>query len=164
MNFYENVVVDYLRADRSLFINTQCCIQLNAADNPDTSGPHWYCDAVAADFQNRTIFLCEISYGAQLSDLTKRLRAWHEDWARVRSALTRDNHLPMDWPVRPWIFIPEAAISILLKRLGQIASSGPLLFDPRVTPLEMVQPWRYRSWNRIGEADKPSEIPVSMHA
>lgn len=46
MNYYESVVVDYLRADRALFVNTECCIQLNESDNPDTSGPHWYCDAV----------------------------------------------------------------------------------------------------------------------
>jgi hypothetical protein len=50
MNYYESVVVDYLRADRAIFVNTECCIQLNEAVNPDNSGPHWYCDAVAVDF------------------------------------------------------------------------------------------------------------------
>ena len=29
MNYYESVVIDYLRADRALFVNTECCIQLN---------------------------------------------------------------------------------------------------------------------------------------
>ena len=46
MNYYESVVMDYLRSDRAVFVNTNCCIQLNQADNPGTSGPHWCCDVV----------------------------------------------------------------------------------------------------------------------
>src|SRR6266404_2746613 len=57
MNYYENVVVDYLRADRAIFVNTECCIQLNQAENPDTSGPHWYCDAIALDLRAKAVFL-----------------------------------------------------------------------------------------------------------
>jgi len=45
MDYYESIVVNYLRADRALFVNTECCVQLNQSDNPDGSGPHWYCDA-----------------------------------------------------------------------------------------------------------------------
>ena len=41
MDHFEGVVLDYLRADRALFVNSQCCIQLNEGANPDTSGPHW---------------------------------------------------------------------------------------------------------------------------
>ncbi|WP_223670515.1 hypothetical protein [Xanthomonas citri] len=38
MDHFEGVVLDYLRADRALFVNSQCCIQLNEGANPDTSG------------------------------------------------------------------------------------------------------------------------------
>jgi hypothetical protein len=164
VNYYETVVVDYLRADRALFVNTEYCIQLNRADNPDTSGPHWYCDAVVADFQSKCIFLVEISYSAQLSELTKRLKAWNENWPGVSHALARDSFLPHDWPVRPWTFVPEKLIPLLLKRLEQIASGAALSFVPRITPLEMVQPWQYRSWNRVGEARKPTSIPPVMQS
>ena len=54
MNYYESVVMDYLRADRAVFLNTEYCIQINPG-NPDTSGPHWYCDAVALDFRAKEI-------------------------------------------------------------------------------------------------------------
>lgn len=162
MNFYENVVIDYLRADRALFINSQCCIQINDALNPDASGPHWYSDAIGVDFRNNSIFLCEISYGAQLADLTKRLRAWNENWDGVKAALARDCKVPVSWPVRPWLFIPEGAIPVLLKRLDQIDKQSGLRFAPKVTPLEMVQPWKYRSWNRIGEAEKPGLLPLHL--
>ncbi len=50
MDYYQNVVVEYLRADRAVFVNTECCIQLDKNRNVDKT-KHWYCDAVAADFR-----------------------------------------------------------------------------------------------------------------
>lgn len=60
----QGVVVEHFRADRSVFVNTECCVQLNPQKNPDTGGLHWYCDAVAIDFGAKpvpTVFLCEVS-------------------------------------------------------------------------------------------------------
>ena len=74
MDYYESVMVHYLRSDRAVFVNTEACVQLNASANPDNSGPHWYCDAIAADFRSKTVFLCEVSYSKGLPSLTKRLR------------------------------------------------------------------------------------------
>ena len=94
VDYYESVVIDYLRADRALFVNTECCIQLNESDNPDNSGPHWYCDAVVCDLRSECVFLVEISYSANLggweNGLIKRLRGWNENWLGVRAALARD--------------------------------------------------------------------------
>jgi hypothetical protein len=165
MDYYEGVVFEYLRADRATFVNTQCCIQLKEGLNPDVNGPHWYCDAVAVEFRSGPrILLCEISYSAQLSSLLKRLRTWNEHWDALCAALVRESNLPRDWPVKPWIFVPEALVTALVKRLGQITGSvESLAFGaPRVTPLEMAQPWRYRSWDRVGEAPKPDTIPKVM--
>jgi len=162
MSFYEEVVIDYLKADRALFVNTNCCIQLNESNNPDGSGPHWYCDAVTVDFRAKTIFLCEISYSSSLGDLIKRLKAWHESWRLLCIALCRDSFLPSEWSVRPWLFVPEKLLPLLLRRMGQATSAGTPHFIPRITTLEMVQPWQYRSWHRIGETEKPPAIPEEM--
>jgi len=56
MDYYEGVVIDYLRADRALFVNTECCIQINPADNPDNSGPHCLSDhpKPATDYHLKT--------------------------------------------------------------------------------------------------------------
>ena len=149
MNYYESVVVEYLRADRAVFVNTEYCIQLNANENPDTSGPHWYCDAVALDFRSKTIFLCEISYAVNLQHLLKRLRAWNENWQLICSAIARDSCFCLtDWTVRPWLFIPEKEEAALVLRLQKIANGKTLAFDYHVTHLEIVQPWRYSSYNR----------------
>jgi len=164
MDFYQGVVVDYLRADRAIFVNTECCIQINPAPNPDTSGPHWYCDVVACDFRNQTIFLCEISYSETLAALVKRLKEWHANWLDVCSALKRDCHLPGSWPVRTWLFVPCQRTGTLVRRLEEIeeAHAEPRL-RPRITPLEMVQPWLYRSWDHQERAEeKPERIPPAM--
>jgi hypothetical protein len=55
-------------------------------------------------------------------------------------------------------------VPLVLGRLEQIRAAEPLKYIPRITPLEMVQPWKYKSWNRIGEADKPAGIPREMQA
>ncbi len=157
MDFFQGVVVDYLRADRAVFVNLECCIQLNDLPNPDISGPHWYCDAVAIDLRRKEVFLCEISYEARLSSLTDRLKSWSEHWAGVCAALERDSGIPGGWPVRPWLFVPEAKVEILVARLGlMVGTDGAPVFKPRITALESVQPWHYRSWNhRDEETDKP---------
>ena len=162
MDYYQNVVIDYLRADRAVFVNTECCVQINAADNPDTSGPHWYCDAIAGDFRAEQVYLCEITY-SDLAALGKKLMQWNELWPQIVAAVRRDNHVPRDWDVRPWLFVPEEKVPTLLRRYEK-ATNGGAAFSPRVTPLEMVQPWRYRSWRRDGELQKPDAIPEAMRA
>ena len=70
---FEGVVLDSPRAYRALFVNSQCYIQLNEGSNPDTSGPHWYFDALAVSFKERAAFLCEITYAARAASLIVRL-------------------------------------------------------------------------------------------
>ncbi|EPK4168639.1 hypothetical protein QEG52_001356 [Stenotrophomonas maltophilia] len=144
MDHFESVVLDFLRADRRLFINAQCCIQLNPGTNPDTSGPHWYCDAVAVSVRDRSAFLCEISYAVRLPALVARLKSWDQHWIALKEALARDCGIPVDWTLQPWLFVPNDRVDRL--RLGARALS--LMPEPRITALEEVLPWRYRSWDR----------------
>jgi hypothetical protein len=119
-----------------------------------------YCDAVALEFRSKTIFLCEFTYAANPGGLIKRLKGWNEHWDKVRNALARDSLLFESWPVRPWLFVPQEFVSLLVKRLDNVGNGQPLKFVPRITPLEMAQPWKFRG-NRIGESDKP-EVPEEM--
>ena len=83
MDYYQGVVTEYLRADRAIFLNTECCIQLNPGANPDTTGPHWFCDAVAADFRAEAVFLCEVSYARGLGALLRRFSEWNREWSKL---------------------------------------------------------------------------------
>jgi hypothetical protein len=157
VDYYQGQVVEYLRSDRAIFVNTECCIQLYEAANPKAR-EHWYCDAVACDFRNRTAFLCEVSYSKQLSSLIKRLRGWHQHWDLVCGALRRDCCIPTDWTARPWLFVPDYLVDTLVKGLTQITGDlATLRFQPKVTTLEATQPWKVeRSWDRRGELEKPT--------
>ncbi|MEQ5844428.1 hypothetical protein N0A02_33780 (plasmid) [Paraburkholderia acidicola] len=152
MDYYQGIVTEYLRADRAMFVNTECCIQLNPGANPDRSGPHWYCDAVAINLRDRQVFLCEISFSSSLSDLGKRLNAWHSNWQALRLALARDLYIDPSWPVTPWAFVPQELFPTLGRRLASTYASEATLTEqmsyPKVTALEEVVPWKYRSWNR----------------
>jgi hypothetical protein len=160
MDYYQSVVVDYLRADRALFINTEYCIQLREG-NPDMCGPHshWYCDVVVVEFGSSAVFLGECSYAAGLQGLVERLKYWNENWQGVCDALARDSRLSPEWKwtVRPWLFVPRDFLGKLEEGLKRITGGEPLNFLPRVTSLEMVQPWKYSSYDRRGENMKHKE-------
>ncbi|MGH8226528.1 MAG: hypothetical protein ACREU3_01275 [Steroidobacteraceae bacterium] len=137
---------------------------MNEADNPDTSGPHWYCDAVAVDLRVPRVFLCEVSYANGLEALLKRLSEWNASWPALCKALVRDCKVKAGWPVRQWIFIQEGKIKRVVARLKKLenSESGLAMPLPRITTLEMVVPWSYRAWNRPEEKGKPKEIPENM--
>ena len=158
-DYYQGVVYDYLRADRSVFINTECTIQIEPGDQPP-KGKSWICDAIAADFKSGTVFLCEVTYSETLQALLKRLNAWNEHWNEIRQALIDKKYhkLPANWEVKPWLFIPEGLKVRLNQGLEKIReTSGHLKFEPKITTLEEVQPWKYRTWNRIREDEEEGE-------
>lgn len=169
MDYYQGVVLDYIRADRAVFVNPECCIQLVDKLNPDDSGPHWYCDAVAVDLRNEKVFLCEMTYERGSSKLLKRLRAWAEHWEGICAALVRDCKVKPNWAVRPWLFVPEdekELLSLLAKVNAIKGSNGLPLFQPRITTLESIQPWKSRefhSWNHQDKDTKrPAYVPAEM--
>lgn len=151
MDHFQAVVVDYLRADRSVFVNTECCIQLDPGANPNTSGPHWYCDALALNLREKSVFLCEVTYSQSLDSLLKRLTGWGENWVALRKALVRDCNIQSDWLVQPWVFIPSglnAAFNNKLTKVPTVEQGRSEMPIPKVTHLEEVVPWKYRSWDR----------------
>lgn len=91
MDYFQGVVTEFLRANRSTFVNTECLIQLEPGDTPEKDR-HWFCDVIALNLAEKTIYLCEVSYSGTLAALIKRLRAWaacHRhglDWRRYATA------------------------------------------------------------------------------
>jgi hypothetical protein len=70
---------------------------------------HWYCDAVAIDWADATIHLCEITHAKTLHSVPKRLQFWCNHWPEVVGALHRDSSLTGEWQVSPRVFIPSTA-------------------------------------------------------
>ena len=150
MDYFQGVVAEYLRANRSTFINTECLIQLDEGSVP-AKGRHWYCDIVAVNLAEKNVYLCEVTFSKTLQALTNRLQAWNANWPAIKTALVRDCGVESDWGIAPWLFIPRGLQSVLdtrltqLKGIGEGAASMP---TPKVEYLEEVLPWKYQYWDR----------------
>ena len=149
MDFFQGVVADYLRSSRTRFVNAECLIQLTP-DNTLLKNAHWYCDFITVDLLERTAYLCEVTFARTSNSLLKRLNAWTSQWDQVRAAIVRDCAIPKEWEVKTWLFLPEASeVSVRVrveKLLTQHAGVWTIPF-PRITTLESILPWKYRSWN-----------------
>jgi len=160
MSYYEGVVLEYLRRDRALFANPEYCVQIEPGRVPP-KGTHWYCDVVTVDFSSKTIFLCEISYSKTQGALVKRLGSWSDNWGAVCKAVNRDSMLPEGWQVRPWLFVPDERLGILIRGLEQIGGTN---FKPRITTLDMIQPWKCEEYRTEEDLKMKArhEIPEAM--
>lgn len=156
MDYFQGVVVEYLRANRSVFVNTECLIQLDDIDK-QLKDRHWFCDAMAVNFKESAVYLCEITFSVTMHSLLNRLQAWGSNWPELVHAVRRDAGVPSDWSIRPWVFIPQRHHDAFSSKLTQVARStsggtSGTMPTPRVTFLEAVLPWEYRSWDRKTDA------------
>ena len=152
MDYFQGVVTEFLRANRSTFVNTEYMIDLDS-DKKYRKDRHWYCDALCVNFSDRTVYLCEISYSKTLSALTKRLTAWAQHWPDVCTAIRRTSQLDDSWSYRPWAFIPADLADQFSSKLSRITANGTSMPMPRIETLEAVAPWNYCSWDREDRSD-----------
>ena len=154
MDYFQGVVTEYLRANRSVFVNTEFLIQLDEGDK-QLKNRHWYCDAVAVNFKESTAYLCEITFSATMQSLIARLQAWQANWDELVQAVLRDARIPKDWKVHPWVFIPKRHHAMFAEKFARLSPDNGSAFkmpQPRITHLESVLPWEYRTWDRQDDA------------
>ncbi|MEO1247811.1 MAG: hypothetical protein AAFX56_19195 [Pseudomonadota bacterium] len=150
MDYFQGVVTEYLRADRATFVNTELFIQIEQGDMP-AKGNSWYCDAAAVNFRESTLYLCEVTYSKTMQALANRLLAWQANWEDIRAAVSRDCGVPEAWQVCPWVFVPRDYHDQLKQKAQAIWLETPehnSMPSPRVTYLESVLPWNYKTWDR----------------
>jgi hypothetical protein len=154
MDYFQGVVTEFLRADRSCFINPEFWLRGTLDKAKQYEKPHWYVDVLAVHMRLKQVFLCEVTYAKKAPALIARLKSWREHWPVILQTLREDTSLPSDWPVHPWLFAPKE----VMVSLRPIAME--LHPDPRFTELEDVVPWRYRTWDRhLDEA--PEQLTIS---
>lgn len=148
MDFFHGVVRDYLRASPTRFVNAECLLRLDETPNP-RKDRHWYCDFLTIDFSDRTVYLCEVTYARNPQALLKRLRAWLQHWQLLKLGIRRDCQVDETWTFAVWLFLPEAAQTVVNAKVEAMLSE----FQPpdrpsiRFETTESVLPWKYRSWN-----------------
>lgn len=143
MDYFQGVVTEYLRADRSCFVNPDFWIRGNL-ENPHDK-PHWFVDVLAVNMRERKVYLCEVTYAKQPRALTKRLHSWQQHWELINQTLKEDSCIEKDWPVLPWVFAPATVLEVIRPDLLQ------LFPDARATQLEAILPWLYCNHDRKSE-------------
>lgn len=154
MDYFQGVVTEYLRANRSVFVNTECLLQLDEGDKLQKNR-HWYCDAVAVNFKETKVYLCEITYSTTMQSLLARLQLWRSNWAELTLAVLRSSSIPETWSVQPWLFIPKKHHDLFTKKSARPSPAPGVVAempDPRITYLEAVVPWEYCTWDRKEDA------------
>ncbi len=156
MDYFQGVVEKYLRADRAMFVNPEHLVQLVHGQKMPTKGTSWIIDLLAVNFREHKVYLCEVTYSKSQAALLKRLSELSQNWTDVCKALRRDAHIPLEWPILTWAFVPETFLPKFIPKLKAAQLS------PKITTLEMTLPWRHCTWNRCDEDDKPEIIPSEM--
>jgi len=145
MDHYKAIVLDYLQSDRTVFVNTGCCLRPSDAANLEKSGQQWVSDAVAIDLRHRAVYLCDIDY--KLHALLKKITAWAQNWRDIQACLQRNCMVPESWRVHVWLFIPRDTIEMLDAKLEELRRKSGCPFKVKITALEDAQPWRFWTWD-----------------
>lgn len=157
MDYFQGVVLEYLRADRACFVNPEFWVRGNREKKHDK--PHWFVDVLAVHVKEKTVYLCEVTYAKQPRALIQRLRSWKENWDTLNETLKEDTGIDVSWPVIPWIFGAPETLKIIEPQLA-------LLFPPpssRITNLEKVLPWLYCTYDRKEEVKALEENLPAAH-
>jgi len=99
VDYFQGVVTEYLRADRSCFINPEFWLRGNLDKSKQYEKPHWYVDVLAVHMRLKQVFLCEVTYAKKAPALIARLKSWREHWPVILQTLREDASLSSDWPV-----------------------------------------------------------------
>jgi hypothetical protein len=142
MDYFQGVVAEYLRANRSTFVNPEFWFSLDGNADAAPKNTSWFVDVLAVNFEQRCVFLCEVTFSKTPYALLKRLGTWAENWPKVTAAIRRDAKIPGDWNIIPWVFVPEPQIAAIRDRLPRFPGMPP------ITALEDTLPWKYRTWDR----------------
>jgi hypothetical protein len=148
MEHYKSVVMDYLQADKAVFVNAEYCVRFPEPGDPEKLEHHCACDAVAVDLRHGAVYLCETAFEHKLQSLMKKLSAWTRNWEAIKSALQQDCKVPASWRVHVWLFVPRDSIQGLDGKLEQLRHTIGSKFKVKITALEDVQPWQSSNWER----------------
>jgi hypothetical protein len=141
MDYYQGVVLEFLRANRSTFVNTEFWVQLEDVKEPP-KGTSWYIDILAANFRHNSVFVCEVTFSLTQHSLLRKLRVWSERWDEIKSAIRRDIGMAELWSIEPWLFVPLQGVDHLRQGLPAIFKNA------RITALENTAPWMHNNYNR----------------
>lgn len=155
MDYFQGVVLEYLRADRSCFVNPEFWIRGNLKSSHDK--PHWFVDVLAVHMKKKEVYLCEVTYAKQPRALVQRLRSWKTHWEIINQTLREDTSIGEDWPLIPWVFATTDFLKVIKPVLEDLFPQG------RTKSLSDVLPWMYCTYDRKEEIKQIEENHPADH-
>jgi hypothetical protein len=149
VDYFQGVVLEYLRADRSCFVNPEFWIRGNLESPHDK--PHWFVDVLAVHMKEKKVYLCEVTYAKQPRALVQRLQSWKEHWDIINRTLKEDTGIDKEWPLIPWVFGAPETLRVIEPVLKKLFPKGLTM------NLEKVLPWLYCTYDRKEEIKKMEE-------
>lgn len=146
MDHFKTVVMDYLQSDKAVFVNAECCLQLDPLADSERHGQSCSCDAVAIDLRHRAVYLCHAAFEHKLHAFIEELYVWTRNWDSIKASLQRDCGVPANWRVYVWLFVPKDSIEMADEKLEQLRQTIGSKFKVKITALEDAQPWRASTW------------------
>jgi hypothetical protein len=139
MDYFQGVVLEYLRANRTYFVNPEFWVRGNLQSPHDK--PHWFVDILTVNMRKKEVYLCEVTYAKQPRALIRRLNSWREHWETIDQTVREDTYIEKDWPLIPWVFATDDAMKIIEPILKALFPNG------KMTSLSEVLPWKYCTYD-----------------
>jgi hypothetical protein len=155
VDYFQGVVLEYLRADRTCFVNPEFWIRGNPTSPHDK--PHWFVDVLAVQMKLQQVWLCEVTYAKQPRALIQRLKNWRTHWDTINQTLKEDTFIDKDWPVIPWVFGAPDTLKVVEPVLKDLFPEG------QTKNLEKVLPWLYCTYDRKEETKQAEEERPAAH-
>ncbi len=155
MDYFQGVVLEYLRADRSCFVNPEFWIRGNLKSAHDK--PHWFVDVLALQMERKEVWLCEVTYAKQPRALIQRLKDWKAHWTTINQTLKEDTFIDKDWPLIPWVFGAPDTLKVVDPVLKDLFPEGKSM------SLDKVLPWLYCNYDRKEETKQAEEERPAAH-
>jgi hypothetical protein len=159
MNYYQEIVADFIAASRRLFIAPEYRVELGKPYN-------FWIDVLAIDPAHSRVHLCEVTYDKRLKKLQGesnkpgKIETFNVIHENLKKFIFEKAGLPCTWDLGIWIFVlrPCAQMAVALR------DKSPIL-PLKISFLECTAPWSYSNgfWASAVEPGKPyPEVPEDL--
>ena len=113
MDIYEEAVLNYITSSNDRFVNPQFNIEWNSQENTGGSLP----DFVVLDFQEKTIFIVEVSKAYDITKLLSKVKDRKKRW--ITPIQTIMNSFGLSWDYHITLFLREDRVQYAIKQLKE---------------------------------------------
>lgn len=153
MDYFQNTVAEWLGSDSRTLLVQEYYLRLSNHEVLSSSNQEYrWPDIVAVRMADEQVFLCEVTWSGNFSELARRVTAYFERLEAVRTSLRYWLGIPEGWQIAVWMFVPRGHVP-------KLASKARPDWRVRFTALEDIRPWEYVHGCRPADDKLETELP-----